>query len=35
MGERPNPVEIGLHYLAVGHYLRKVVDANIDRKSVV
>jgi DNA-binding MarR family transcriptional regulator len=29
MGDRPDPVEIGLHYLAVGHYLRKVVDASM------
>jgi DNA-binding MarR family transcriptional regulator len=29
MGDRPNPVEIGLHHLAVGHYLRRVVDAGM------
>ncbi|TDW15582.1 MarR family winged helix-turn-helix transcriptional regulator [Kribbella kalugense] len=26
MSERPDPVDVGLHYLAVGHFLRKVVD---------
>src|SRR5258708_11080445 len=29
MGDRPDPVEIGLQYLAVGHHLRKVVDASM------
>ena len=29
MSEHPNPVEVGLRYLAVGHYLRKVVDAGM------
>jgi DNA-binding MarR family transcriptional regulator len=26
MSEHPDPVDVGLHYLAVGHFLRKVVD---------
>ena len=29
MGERPNPADIGLRYLEVGHYLRRVVDAGM------
>ena len=29
MDDRPNAVEIGLRYLAVGHYLRKVVDTGM------
>ncbi len=29
MSERPSPVEVGLHYLGVGHHLRKVVDASM------
>jgi DNA-binding MarR family transcriptional regulator len=29
VSERPNPVEVGLHYLGVGHHLRKVVDASM------
>ncbi|MEY9968536.1 DNA-binding MarR family transcriptional regulator [Streptacidiphilus sp. MAP12-16] len=26
MSDRPDPVDVGMHYLAVGHGLRKVVD---------
>jgi DNA-binding MarR family transcriptional regulator len=29
MGDRPSPVEVGLRYLAVGHYLRKGVNAGM------
>ena len=29
MGDRPDPAEIGLRYLAVGHYLRRVVDSDM------
>jgi DNA-binding MarR family transcriptional regulator len=29
VSEHPNPVEVGLHYLGVGHHLRKVVDAGM------